>query len=114
VAIQPSAADAKDFANGQVAFSATGMFSGSSSPVPLTSKDVTWCYGGLANVASPTAGGCAGNVQHFATVDQNGVAECKAQFQGTVSILAGTPMISMNPDGGTPLKVFGSATLTCP
>jgi len=114
VAIQPSAADAKDFANGQVNFSATGIFSGSSSPVPLTSKDVTWCYGGLANVASPTAGSCAGNIQQFASVDQNGVAQCKAQFQGAVLILAGTPTISMNPDGGAALKVFGLATLTCP
>jgi len=45
ISIQPPTADAKNFPNGQVQFTATGIFSGSSVPVPLTSKDVTWCYG---------------------------------------------------------------------
>ncbi len=115
VALSPAAADAKDFPNGQVQFSATGTYSGSSTPVPLTSKDILWCYGGPASVANPTAGVCAGNVVQWATVDQNGMAQCNAQSQGIALILAGTVAgLSANPDGGQALKIFGSAQLTCP
>ncbi|HYM74401.1 MAG TPA: hypothetical protein VE377_00360 [Candidatus Dormibacteraeota bacterium] len=114
VTLSPPAADAKNFPNGQVPFVANGVFSGSSTPVPLTSKDITWCYGGPANLANPTAGICAGNIAQLATVDQNGVAQCTAQFQGSVIILAGTPTMTMMPDAGPQLRVFGSATLTCP
>ena len=46
VTLNPSSADAKNSPNGQVQFTAKGVFSGSSAPVTLTSQDVTWCYGG--------------------------------------------------------------------
>ena len=101
-------------ATGQAQFTATGTFSKPPSPVMLTSKDVTWCVGERTSVANPVAGGCVGNVVPFATVDQNGLAQCSPTSQGSVYILAGTPVMSMNPDGGTLLKVFGAATLTCP
>lgn len=115
VSLQPAQADAKNFPRGQVQFTATGTFSHPPSPVPLTSKDVTWCVGELTNVANPTAGVCVGNIATVATVDQNGLAQCTgAPFPGTEYILAGTPLPSMNPDGPTQLKVFGAATLTCP
>ena len=114
VTLDPPAADAKDFPNGQVQFTATGVFSNSKMAVTLTSKDVTWCYGGVANAATLTAGLCAGNVIPFASVDQNGLAKCSTGFQGSALVLAGVPMPSMNPDGGAQMKVFGSATLTCP
>ena len=114
VTIHPAAADAKNFPNGQVQFTATGTFSQPPSPAPLTSKDVLWCYGGFANVANPTAGLCAGNIAQFAWVDQNGVAQCEASFQGTVYILAGTALPETNPDVGPQLKIFGQAALTCP
>jgi hypothetical protein len=114
VTLNPPAADAKNFPNGQVQFVATGIFSGSSTPVTLTSKDVTWCYGGPANIVGPEAGVCAGNIAQLATVDQNGVAQCVGQSQGMALILAGTTTGPSMPDMGPQLKVFGSATLTCP
>jgi hypothetical protein len=114
VSITPATADAKNFANGQVQFIAAGTFSNPPSPVTLTSQQVTWCYGGLATAGTPTAGRCAGNIAQFATVGQNGMAHCASSFQGTVYILAGTEPVSMMPDGGSQLKVYGSAQLTCP
>ena len=114
VTLDPPAADARDFPNGQVQFSATGTFSQPPSPALLTSNDVSWCVGPQTNVMNPTAGVCVGNVVPFATVDQNGLARCNASSQGTVYILAGTPMVSVMPDQGSLLKVFGSAQLTCP
>lgn len=114
VSISPATADAKDYPNGLVPFVATGMFSSPPSPAALTSQEVTWCYGGMTNVANPVAGVCAGNIAQFATVDQNGVAQCAPTFTGTVYILAGTPSSPVMPDMGAPLKIFGSAQLTCP
>jgi|SRR5579863_671604 len=114
VTISPATADAKNFPGGQVPFTATGTFSKPPSPTQLTSQDVVWCYAGQSDIANPTAGMCAGNIAQYASVDQNGVAQCVPQFQGTVIILAGTGGPSGNPDGGTPLKIFGSAQLTCP
>lgn len=108
VSLSPASADAKNFANGQVSFTATGTFTKPPSPNPLTSMQVTWCAG-------PTAGQCPGNINPGATVDQNGVAQCLPGFVGTTNIMAGTVRpSSMNPDGGAQLKVFGSAQLTCP
>ena len=114
VTIQPATADAKSFRNGQVQFTATGIFSGSSVPVRLTSKDVTWCYGGTTAQASSPQGICEGGIAQFAGVDQNGIAECSPTFQGSVYILAGTPARSANPDGATQLTVYGAEQLTCP
>ena len=115
VTLQPASADAKNSPNGQVQFTAKGVFSDSSTPVTLTSKDVSWCIGELTSSANPTAGVCVGNVARFATVDQNGLAQClNPTFQGSGYILAGKATPSMNPDGGAQMTVFGSATLTCP
>jgi len=114
VTLDPPTADAKDFPNGQVQFSATGIFSQPPSPVLLSSKDISWCVGQQTNVMNPTAGVCVGNVVPFATVDQNGLAHCGPFSQGTVYILAGTPGVMEMPDEGSQLKVFGSAQLTCP
>jgi hypothetical protein len=110
VALSPAAADAKSFPNGQVNFTATGMYNKPPSPVVLGSSDVLWCVG-------TASGTCAGNVEVGATVDQNGVTQCTSGFSGTATILGGTlksgtgPVI---PDGGSQLKIFGAAQLTCP
>ena len=115
VSITPATADARQFANGQVPFVAKGVFDGSSTPVTLTSKDILWCYGGGAGGTTPVSGVCAGNIVQFATVDQNGLAQCtSSSFQGSVYILAGVATPSPNPDVGPQLKIFGSAVLTCP
>jgi len=109
VKIDPAAA------TGQAQFQATGTFSKPPSPVTLTNKDVTWCVGELTSAANATANVCVGNVAPFATVDQNGMAQCNATSHGTGYIVAGAePVFSMNPDGGSQFTVAGSATLTCP
>ena len=107
VKLNPALADARNFPNGQVPFTATGAFSKPPSPVQLTSKDVTWCTGS-------NSGMCVGNINPGATVDQNGLAQCVPGFTGKATILAGTGSSSMNPDGGSQLKIFGAAHLTCP
>jgi len=102
-------------ATSQAQFTAAGTFSQPPSPVTLTSKDVTWCVGELTNApnADPTA--CVGFVAPFATVDQNGLAQCNPTQHGTGYIVAGaSQLFSTNPDGGSQFKVSGSATLTCP
>lgn len=107
VTVSPSAADARNFANGQVAFSATGTFGNSSMPQPLNNKDITWCVG-------TSAGVCAGNINSGATVTASGVGACVPAFTGTATILAGKATPAMNPDGGAQMTVFGAAQLTCP
>ena len=107
VNLSPATADARSFPGGQVQFSATGSFNKPPSPTPLTSADVTWCVGS-------GTGQCDGNIAQGATIDQNGVAQCGSGFVGTVTILAGTAGTPVLPDQGQPLKIFGSATLTCP
>jgi len=72
VTLQPSVATAQ---NGKAQFSATGNFSAPPSPVTLTSKDVTWCAGGLVSPSNASPSGCAGFVIPFATVDQNGLGD---------------------------------------
>jgi len=114
VTIDPPAADAKDFPSGQVQFVATGTFSKPPSPASLMNQEVTWCVGSATNVLNPTAGMCVGNIVPFATVDQNGLAQCATSSHGSVFILAGTMSSSVMPDMGSQLKIFGSATLTCP
>lgn len=107
VSLSPASADAKNFSNGQVQFTATGTFSQPPSPSPLTSNDVLWCVGG-------SAGLCSGNIAQGATVDLNGMAQCAPGFVGTVFIMAGTPGTFTPPDLGQRFKIFGAAQLTCP
>jgi hypothetical protein len=93
---------------GHATFTATGTFNRKPSPVQLTNKDLTWCAGS-------STGMCIGNINPGITIDQNGSAQCAPSFTGTVTVLAGTPSSAMtNPDGGSQLKVFGTAQLTCP
>jgi hypothetical protein len=108
VTLSPASADAHNFPNGQVLFTATGSFNKPPSPVQLTSKDVNWCAGS-------GSGMCVGNINPGVTVDQNGLAQCVPGFTGTATILAGTmPSAMMNPDVGSQLKIFGVARLICP
>ena len=108
VSLSPASADAQNFPNGQVQFTATGTFSQPPSPAQLTSKDVLWCAGSDNGI-------CVGNANPGATVDQNGLAQCLPMFSGTATILAGKPSSMMgNPDSGPTLTIFGVAQLTCP
>jgi len=109
VTISPSTADAKNFANGQVPFVATGIYSGSSKPVQLSAANhIMWCVGS-------SNGECAGFINPGASVGPDGLAACLSSTSSTVTILAGTVSSAMpGPDAGQTLKVFGSAQLTCP
>ena len=111
VTVMPAVADAQNFPNGQVHFTATGMFSKPPSPQKLTSQDVTWCVG-------MTAGACAGNIAVGVAVDQNGLASCLANAPSSLPktwiVMAGKSRSSMNPDAGSQMTIFGSAQLTCP
>ena len=107
VTLSPASADAQNFANGQVPFSAAGKFSKPPSPQPLTGKDVTWCVGS-------SSGDCAGNINPGATIDPNGLAQCVPGFSGTATILSGKATPVMNPDRGAQMSIFGAAQLTCP
>ena len=112
VTVQPATATAQ---NGQFQFAATGMFSAPPSPVTLTSKDITWCSGESTSAPNASPNTCVGNIAPFASVDQNGLAQCGPASHGAGYILAGAQSISsMNPDGGSQFKVSGYATLTCP
>jgi len=107
VTILPAAANAQNFPNGKVAFTATGTFSKPPSPEKLTGMDVSWCVG-------DSQGRCVGNINPGITVDSNGVASCVGTFSGTATVLAGKTKSVMMPDGGSQKGVFGSAQLTCP
>lgn len=107
VTLNPAKADAQNFPNGQVPFTAIGTFNKPPSPVQLTSQDVAWCVG-------TSNGMCAGNIATGASVDANGAAQCRSGFSGTVTILAGKGMPPALPDGGSQFNVFGTAQLTCP
>lgn len=107
ITLMPAGADARNFPSGRVQFTAIGTYNKPPTPVKLTSADVSWCGGDSSGV-------CAGNIIVGATVDQNGVAQCVSSFTGMATILAGQGPPPTNPDGGRPLKIFGSAQLTCP
>ena len=111
VSVMPAVANAQNFPNGQVSFTATGTFSKPPSPQQLTGQDVSWCVG-------VTAGTCAGNIAVGATVDANGMARCLTlapnNLPKTWVVMAGKAMASMNPDAGSQMTIYGSAQLTCP
>lgn len=95
ITVSPASADAQNFPNGIVQFTAAGV----SSP--------TWCIGS-------GSGQCNGNIASVATVDATGHAQCLAGQSGTATVLAGTGGRMILPDGGMQFSHFGSAQLTCP
>jgi hypothetical protein len=108
VTLVPASADAKDYPNGQIPMTATGMYSQPPSPVLLTSNDIVWCVG-------TSNGLCNGNIASPVIVDVNGVAQCSLGKTGTATVLAGKPSSkAVTPDGGSQLKIFASAQVTCP
>ena len=96
--VTPATALAQDFPNGQVQFTAVGSFDKSPSPVML--NPAVWDV-------SP-----APNPPDAVSIDQNGVAQCKAGFTGTVTIRGGQFQCGPTPTTACKL-IYGAAQLTC-
>ena len=102
ISVTPATADAKDYANGQVQFAASGMYSNGREVKPLA---VLWT-GGSPWVMQPWA------IQ----IDGNGLASCVSavgtfEVWAVAPINANIPLSAMNQS--TP-QVSGTAQLTCP
>jgi hypothetical protein len=106
VNVSPSSADAQDFADGVVQFTATGTFNVQPHTAQLGGNDIIWCIGTSQGICNESVFG--------ANIDDNGAAKCDPTFRGTVTVLAGKTKISGPVPGTVPLEVFGSAKLTCP
>jgi hypothetical protein len=101
IAITPATADAKDFPDGKVQFTAEGHFS--SSPLSVKPLTVLWAP---FSVSSPVA-----------TMDTNGLAQCISGATGTATVLAyGASDPSIPPSQLITAKrvALGTASLTCP
>jgi hypothetical protein len=103
ISISPATAAAKNYANGEVQFTASGMYSNGQEVKPLA---VLWSNG-PPWLMQPWA------IQ----IDRNGVASCVSAPAGTYEVWAGAPI---NPDiplsgmnQSTP-QVNSTAALTCP
>lgn len=114
VTVSPATADASDFPNGQVQFTATALYN--TKPSPVTPATATW---GACTQSAPT---------NLVTVSNTGVAQCTSGASGTYTISAfvANPSIkSCIPPleaGGVPSfscgyacnGVVGHAQITCP
>lgn len=105
ITVTPATADAQTFPNGQVTFTASGMFSVAPSPAPLTFAAP---YAGQFLVANPT-----NPPETIATVVSTGnstvTVQCASGATGTVSVVA-----SAFANNGTNTVITGSAQLICP
>jgi len=102
MSISPAAADAQQFPNGQVMFTATGTFSQPPSPAMVT-------------FVAPFSGSWSVSDLRIATIDSNGMAQCVSGQSGTVTVNA---IASANAPVGPGAMSVGvratPATLTCP
>ena len=94
IRVSPAVADAKNYPEGVVPFTASGA------------SNLTWCIGTMNGV-------CNGNIASPAVIDSTGHAQC-IQGSATVTVLAGTGIRMGIPDAGEQLSSFGTAQLTCP
>ena len=103
MAITPANADAQNFPNGQVQFTATGTFNKAPSPAQVTFQPP---YTGTWSLMGASAA-------NIATISQAGLAQCIAGVAGTVTVSA---VASSNSATGPAMStaVTGSTTLTCP
>lgn len=100
ISVTPVTADAQNYSNGQVQFVASGTFSQSPSPGPLTftppyTGDFTVSDSSIANIVS--------------TGTASVTVECDAGASGSVNIVA-----TASSNGGPVTNVVGKAQLTCP
>jgi|SRR5208282_222412 hypothetical protein len=109
VSITPATANAQDYPDGQVPFTAAGSYT--HPPSPVTPISATW-------------GACTtdGSATTAVTVSSNGVAQCASGASGTyqvwafdMSLIPGTANCNViTACGGGCGRVTGTAQLTCP
>jgi hypothetical protein len=103
IAVTPETANATDFANGQVTFTATGTFNQPPINAPMT---FTAPYTGSFTVDNPSD-------QTIANVVSSGTGTltvvCANGASGTVAVVA-----SATANNNTGLSLTGSSQLTCP
>ena len=103
--LTPANADAQNFANGQVQFTAAGTFSKAPSPQQVTFQP-------------PYTGGWSlmgTNSASIATINQNGMAQCvPGGAAGTVTVQALASANAAMGTGATGVARTATTTLTCP
>jgi hypothetical protein len=105
ITLSPATADAQDYPNGQVQFTATGYYS--TAPSPVTPLSAFW---GTCYQEGPTTA---------ISVTKDGLAQCESGAVGTFTVWANGPRFSnveclaMTACGGG-CFVAGTAQLTCP
>jgi len=95
VSVTPAVAEARNFPNGQVQFTAMGTYSQPPSPTPINQPN--WSLS-AANIA---------------TITQSGLAQCDPNASGVVTVRASTAA-PCSGTGCTPAELSGTAQLTCP
>jgi hypothetical protein len=109
ITISPATANAQDYPDAQVPFTATGYYA--TPPSPVTPLTATW-------------GACSlgGSSTSEVSVTANGVAQCATGSVGTYTVWAfvvnqpsqGACPTWVNACGGGGCRVTGTAQLTCP
>jgi hypothetical protein len=102
--VTPATADAQNSANGQVQFTATGIFSKPPSPGPVTFVSP---YSG-SWAADPSIATLVGTANGTATF------QCVAGASGTTTVKAIASTNAAQGTGATSTAVTGTAMLTCP
>jgi hypothetical protein len=112
VSVNPATADAQNFPNGLVPFTATGIFN--TAPTPVTPLTVQW------GVCVMTAGST--QPTNAVAVGGDGVAQCASGAPGTYTVWAasstnvkgGVCTAVLNPCSGGCRTITGTAQITCP
>jgi len=103
VSVHPNSADAVQFPNGQVPFTAQGTFK---SPVSVSSlSNVVWTVDRPAFSLAPDLG--------HASINQNGLATCAPGFVGIVQVFATAPA-DPNLAISAQNAIVGTAHMVCP
>jgi hypothetical protein len=108
--VSPPSADAQNYPNGQVQFTATGTFT--APPVTVTPLQSTWVAVGIDGPTTDV------------TISPNGLAQCASGASGVYSVGAWVALLGRPPGAlcnivspfGNPCgdSVLGTAQLTCP
>ena len=96
ISVNPANADAQNFSNGQVQFSALGNYSQPHSPSAITPSQ--W------SLSDP----------NIATISQSGLAKCRAGASGVVTVTASACCAPCIGTGCTAALLLATAQLSCP